>query len=424
MQTLLRIGATFLSLVFLTTGIGADDHNEDGKITVELKPVREGSLSRLNRMGSRSVPLSARKPDGLKRGLDDASAVYGVIPLAATARGTFVAITESTDSQTSTLVLDADGDGDLTNDFAVDSWESGPAAFGGIATVLVGGIPVKLRLFRYTTKFAETSPSLRENNPLYFSREDVREGKLKLAEKSYHVLLKDLAATGRYDQTAHEDEAASIGLYVDRNHDDQYDEETELCDLALPFAINKRILELESIAADGSRLTLKSSARPEADIARSKPAKLAVGQPAPHFKADLLDHKAVEFPGDFKGKVVLLTFWATTCGPCRSVIAEEVRTYERLKDQDFEVLGVSLDGANGEGRVRSFRDDWGITWPEVVDGYDGRVAPLYDVQSIPRAVLVDGTTGKILATPDHLKRDGVSETVRKVLAIREALRVE
>jgi peroxiredoxin len=420
MNKLLRLCAAFSFLV-VVTGIAAQGHDEPEKISVELKPVREGSLSRLNRPELRSVSLSSKKPDGLKQGLDDDSAVYGTLPLGMSEHGMFVAITESTDSKTSTLVLDANGDGDLTNDVAVDSWKAGPAAFGAVATVRVGEIDVNLRLFRYTTKLAQTSRSLKDNNPLFFSREDVREGKLILGDKSYYVLLKDLAATGRYDKVTHAGDAPAVGIYVDRNHDGEYDRDTELCDLALPFAIDKRILELDTITADGSRLNLKLSARHAPEVPEGKPAKLAVGQPAPTFKADLLDDKQVAFPGDFKGKVVLLTFWSTGCGPCRSVIADEVRTYERFKDSGFEVLGVNLDDKKRASQVHSFRDDWGMTWPEVLDGSEGSVARLYNVQSIPRAVLVDGSTGKILATPEHLKRDGVNETVRTVLSIREAL---
>jgi peroxiredoxin len=212
-------------------------------------------------------------------------------------------------------------------------------------------------------------------------------------------------------------------LYVDRNDDGKYNLEDERYDLAFPFVIDGRILELSHVAADGSRLVLKTVAQGTAQVTE-RPVKFAIGQRAPEFEAKLMDDKTVKFPGNYKGKIVLLTFWATSCGPCRWMIADEARAYERFKDEGFDVLGVSLDPISRAESVRTFSTDWGMTWPQILagDGFDGNVPRLYDVQSMPHAILVDGTTGKVLAMPETLKQDGVGTTIRRVLAIREALR--
>jgi hypothetical protein len=67
-----------------------------------------------------------------------------------------------------------------------------------------------------------------------------------------------------------------------------------------------------------------------------------------------------------------------------------------------------------------------MTWPQILDSQrsNGGLAKLYHIESMPNGILMDGTTGKVLATPETLKQHGVAVTIRKVLAIREALRRE
>jgi peroxiredoxin len=417
------------SLALLLTGSVAAIGDDSVVYAVELKPVPEGSQSRLNRMESRSATLSAKLPaalkGALKKGLEDDTTVYGVMPLQVTKQGMLVAVTESPDSKSGKLYLDSNGDGDLTNDSPPDYWERrGPAAFDGTATIKVDGTPVTLRLFRYTSTFAEESPSLKNDNPLFFSREDVREGKLTWNQKTYLVLLKDLQVSGRYDNVAHEGDRANVGLYIDRNDDGKYDLRNELYDLAFPFAIDGKILELASVQADGSRLVLKAASG-KAPVTE-RPTEIAVGRQAPEFEAKALGDRTVRFPGDYKGKIVLLTFWAVGCGPCRGVIADEVRAYERFQEDGFEVIGVSLDAADRADAVQDFCRDWRMTWPQILDSQrsNGGLAKLYHIESMPNGILMDGTTGKVLATPETLKQHGVAVTIRKVLAIREALRRE
>ncbi|RKY19210.1 MAG: hypothetical protein DRP90_04845, partial [Planctomycetota bacterium] len=94
---------------------------------------------------------------------------------------------------------------------------------------------------------------------------------------------------------------------------------------------------------------------------------------------------------DLKGKVVLIDFWASWCGPCRGEIPNMVRVYEAYKDKGLEILGVSLDNADMAEKVKKFCADNGMTWPQIYEGLGWNVTPrkAYGFDAIPFMVLVD-----------------------------------
>lgn len=132
---------------------------------------------------------------------------------------------------------------------------------------------------------------------------------------------------------------------------------------------------------------------------------------APEFSQPDTSGKAVAL-SSFKGKYVLVDFWASWCRPCREENPNVVNAFNQYKDKNFTILGVSLDKSR-EAWLQAIKAD-GLTWTHVSDlqYWNNAAAALYDVRSIPYNVLLD-PNGNIIG--ENLRGSELEKVLGKVL---------
>jgi peroxiredoxin len=139
----------------------------------------------------------------------------------------------------------------------------------------------------------------------------------------------------------------------------------------------------------------------------------SIGAVAPEFTQNDVNDNPVSL-SSFRGKYVLLDFWASWCGPCRAENPNVVKAYNAYKDKNFTVLGVSLDQpGKKDSWLEAIKKD-GLEWTQVSDlkFWNNEVARQYGVRAIPQNYLID-PTGKIIGK--NLRGEALEKKLEEVI---------
>jgi len=140
---------------------------------------------------------------------------------------------------------------------------------------------------------------------------------------------------------------------------------------------------------------------------------LAPGKEAPGFTEAMANGDSLSL-SDLRGKVVLLDFWASWCGPCRRENPNVVRLYNKYKDDGFTVMSVSLDKTKAPW-IAAIESD-GLIWPNHVSdlkGWNSRAPKFYGVRGIPFTVLIDAE-GNIIDSGNNTRGEALAKNLARI----------
>lgn len=148
---------------------------------------------------------------------------------------------------------------------------------------------------------------------------------------------------------------------------------------------------------------------------------LQAQQQIPNISDPRLDFTVVDPKGDslqlssLKGKVFLLDFWASWCGPCRVSNRQLVKLYSKYRESGFEIFGVSLDEHKSDWKRAIAKDK--ITWLQGNDsgGWDALVAAKWNVEAIPASFLI-GKNGNVVAV--NLEKNELENKIKELLGLQ------
>lgn len=345
---------------------------------------QEGTFTIKGKVGALNAPAKvylSRRING-KNTLDSTAINNGTFQFKGTTAGPARAMVIIDHEGVGVMALGKEFDGIM---LYLDKGNINITAKDSIKMAKITGSPINAENDRYKSFVAAPDLAIKNINDEYSIAADE-----KKKDQAYISAL-----SVRYDQAVAEKEALQK-KYISKNPN-SYFSLLAIKDLANNGAGIDKIEPLYKGLSAGIR---KSAEGKELEALINKERATAVGSIAPDFTQNDVEDKPVKL-SDFRGKYVLLDFWASWCGPCRRENPTVVKAYNTYKDKNFTILGVSLDQDKKDNWLKAIKKD-NLTWTHVSDlkGWENEVAVKYGVREIPKNYLID-PTGKIIAKNLH-----------------------
>ena len=183
---------------------------------------------------------------------------------------------------------------------------------------------------------------------------------------------------------------------------------------------SEKILEIAKQIPEGKRASIIQRVY-ESDLQQKKSVEFnegIVGKPSINFEFKSIKGEQKKL-SDFKGKVVLLDFWGTWCGPCVGEIPNLVKAYEKFKEKGFEIISISSDlmmQTKTEEEFKSFTQEKNMSWTHVLDDKNKTIHTLYNIAHWPTLYLVD-QNGTIIKNETVLRGAELEKTLNEVLGM-------
>ncbi|RAI97573.1 peroxiredoxin [Chitinophaga skermanii] len=241
--------------------------------------------------------------------------------------------------------------------------------------------PINTEFAKYKATFAAQTAGIDQINADYMAAPDD-----KKKDEAFQNSLGE-----RYEKIAKEKEAIQ-NTYIDQNPNSYFS-------LVALQEISSGDFNVATIEPRFNKLSDKlktSTAGKNFKEVIEKEKAVAMGAVAPNFTQNDVNDKPVSLT-DFRGKYVLIDFWASWCGPCRRENPNVVKAFNAYKDKNFTILGVSLDQPNAKDKWLAAIEKDNLTWTQVSDlkFWNNAAAELYNVKGIPANFLLD-PSGKIV----------------------------